>query len=235
MQSVSNQVLTSHGRFRAWLIEVPALKLLLVFTLLDLLAIALYGLHTHGLLRSRFFDLSRDRGLAENLSYIKYGFVIFMISVWKNIRREPVLRAWLIFFSVLFVDDSIGLHEGFGEVFLAALPLKLYFGAHAKDFSELLGAVFTDGIALAYVGYCFLKAPRDLKFDSVIVALALAPLILVGVILDFLPFYNAEQIGEMLGATLLLGVIHLKFKSVVALEMRPAAESSDAIMLRRAA
>jgi hypothetical protein len=184
-------------------------QLILVFVLLDVLAYGLYTLFLRDVLHSRFFHLSRDRGFCELVQYLKYGLVMAMLVEWKRRRPSPLLGAWVALLTILLLDDALGLHEFLGKILARATGVDTLWGREAKDVFEIAGFFLLEGIALLFVFARWLAAPRDLQRHSVALVLVMTPLVFSGIVLDALPWHQAEKIGQMLGASLVLAFVHI--------------------------
>ena len=187
-------------------------QLLLLFFLLDLIAVFLYWLYTRDILESRFFRLARDRGFAETVQYGKVILVIVMLVKWRQVRPARVLSAWIVLFSVLVLDDCVGIHEEVGKWIEPFWPFPDVDGIRTKDLAEAVSMVALEGTALAYVAWNAFTAPRDLRTVSVILFLALCPLIFSSMGLDMFAHNIVEDLGEMISGSFLLGIMHWQFR-----------------------
>jgi len=107
--------LTANSR-SAWLL-MSTTKLLIIFLVFDLLAIFCSWLWVNDIfLESRFFRLDRDRGFSEILQYIKTGIVLVLLTRAFKCTAQQVLKAWLVLFWVILIDDLVGVHEEIGEL-----------------------------------------------------------------------------------------------------------------------
>ena len=201
-------------------------RLLGLFLILDLLAVFLFLLYTQDILESRFFRLARDRGFAEIVQYLKFGVIIHLLIVWNRARDSRLLSAWILLFVIMLLDDSLGIHEGVGQVLMDhfRLPASLSISAdiRTKDLFEAISFLALEGSACLYVAYEFIRAPRDLKRYSLALGLAMVPLVLCGLLLDLSHAHYLEQFGEMASMGLLLGCVHYHFMKYV----RPRLSSS---------
>ncbi len=194
------------------LLALPTWQLLLLFSLLDLLAVFLYGLYTRGILESSFFHLARERGLGETIQYVKQLFVITMLFKWYKVRPARVLSGWIALFILIVIDDSVGIHEEVGKWIEQAWPFPAVEGIRTKDLAELVSIIAFEGLTLLYVCWHFVKAPPDLRKVSIFLFLALCPLILCSLLLDLLAPPLVEDLGEMISVSILLGCVHQLFR-----------------------
>lgn len=196
------------------LIEKNTVILLAIFILLDLFAILLYWFYTQGVLESRFWRLARDRGFSEIIQYLKFGLIILMLVRWNRIRPSKLIVAWVILFVVMLIDDSLGVHEAVSELLMAVINFPEIEGYRTKDIVEAGAFAAFEGTACLYVAFCFLnKAPKDLRIYSILLALAMVPLIFSGLVLDIAHIPMMEQMGEIASMSLLLGFVHWHYRT----------------------
>jgi hypothetical protein len=209
------------------ILELNTVSLLGIFFLLELIALFLYWFYLQDVLESRFFRLSRDRGMAEIIQYLKFGLIIKMFAMWYRTRPSKLIVAWLILFVVMLIDDSIGIHEWISEMILLKINFPSIAGIRPGDLLEAFGFATVEGTACLYVIVCYRKAPGDLQRYSRQMVLVLIPLVTCGLLLDMvhLPFQDIEQIGEMLSMSLLLFFVHWHHRT------RTASDKSTEITL----
>lgn len=186
------------------------------FTLVDLLAIFLHWLNEHGILDSRFFRLARDRGFSEIIQYAKFGVILLLLVVWKKARPSKLISAWVLLFTVMLLDDAIGIHEAVSGWILSVVDIPTPAGIRAKDVAEGLVFAALEGGTCLYVAYRYLQAPAELRSYSRWLVVAMAPLVLCGLILDIVPVGDAEQLGEMASMSALLAFVHWRHRRRIA-------------------
>ena len=193
--------------------KASTLKLILLFTILDCLALFLYSAYLGGDLESRFFNLSRDRGFGEIVQYLKLGLVIFCIHRMHQKSGGVFLFSLVILFSALLLDDVAGIHEFIGGLIMGlfSLPSEL-FGLRTKDLAEMVGIFLLEGGCSLYVLKKYFTANVGQKKFFHGLLLATVPLALFGTVFDLLPFSSIEQVGEMLAMSVLLFYVHRSFK-----------------------
>lgn len=160
-----------------------------------------------------FIDV--DRGFAEFFQYIKFLYIVVLILLCAVSQRSWQIALWAPVFGFLLLDDSLQLHERFGEMLVDTLGLPSVLGLRAQDAGELL-VVGAFGVALLIpllVGY--LKGTPLSKAVYVIFFALVVILGIVGVGLDMLheivshfyagpDFMSAlEDGGEMLVVSLM--------------------------------
>jgi hypothetical protein len=182
-------------------------------TLADLCAGFVHWLNEEGVLSSRFFRLSRDRGFGEIIQYAKCGLILWLLVAWHKAAPARILRAWIILFAILLLDDSIGIHEWGGGLLVSNTGERGPFGVRMKDLAEVVPLVLLEGSALAYVGFEHLRAEPPLRRVSLVIGIALVPYVASSLFLDLARWPLAEQVGEMASMTVLLLVVHALFRA----------------------
>jgi hypothetical protein len=182
-------------------------------TLADACAGLLHWLNEEGVLSGRFFRLSRDRGFGEIIQYAKFGLILWLLVTWHKATPARVLRAWIVLFAILLLDDSIGIHEWVGGLLVSDTGQRGPFGVRMKDLAEVVPLIVLEGSALAYVGLEYLRAEPLLQRVSRAIGLALVPYVASSLFLDLARWPLAEQIGEMASMTVLLLVVHALFRA----------------------
>jgi hypothetical protein len=182
-------------------------------TLADACAGLLHWLNEEGVLSSRFFRLARDRGFGEIIQYAKFGLILWLLVTWHKATPARVFRAWIILFTLLLLDDALGIHEWLGGLLLSDTSLRGPFGVRAKDLAEVVPLIVLEGSALGYVGLEYLRAEPLLQRVSRGIGLALVPYVASSLFLDLARWPLAEQVGEMASMTVLLLVVHTLFRA----------------------
>lgn len=201
-------------RFIDKLIAWPTLSLVVLFVCLDALGGFLYYLFMNDVLESRFFRLGRDRGYFELVEYAKTFLIISIFRrVWL-VSKAPVMHAWWILFWVILLDNALELHEqigGFLTPYFAQIGL---LSEHAPFVSELFVFACLEGLALLYVIYAYFISDTDYQsFTRYFVAL-LVSIAALSFCVEFLSMSHLEETVEILGFTVLMAFVHIRFKSV---------------------
>lgn len=124
-----------------------------------------------------------------------------MLIAWNRVRASRLITAWLILFAVMLADDATGLHEAIGGGLMRIGAFTSLEGVCVKDIAEVIAFAMLEGTACVYVVLRYSQAPRGLAF-------AMLPLVLVGLLLDILPFHELEQPVETASMSILLGFVH---------------------------
>ena len=181
------------------------------FVLADALAWLLYGFYTQDILTSRFFHIARDRGFGEIVQYPKFGV---MIAVLVRARRQwpsRLVNAWLILFTVMLLDDAIGIHKAIGG-WLLPEPSAHWRGLRLKDLAEAAAIAALEGGTFLYMAYCHFREPPAKRVFSWWFIAGLVPVIFSGLGLDIVRVPMLEAAGEMIAMTILLAVVLWRYR-----------------------
>jgi hypothetical protein len=194
-----------------WL-DCPTWRIIVLFIALDLAATVLFLLHQGGTLESSFFRPSRDRGFFELIEYGKLSVIIYLLwRTWKD-SGAPVIRAWVILFSVMLLDNALELHERLGGFLVEVVALPNIGLSRPKDLGEIIVLGLLEGSALLFVGVQYFRGTRRYRRYS----LALVGLVLAigttAVIADALHLSVVEESLEIVGMTILLAFVHYKYR-----------------------
>jgi hypothetical protein len=193
------------------------LALLFLLMLVDALFIAIHVLHVWSpWLKSLFFSLERDSGLAEQYQYVKQVWLAACLGVAFLQRRGRAFAGWAVFFLFLLLDDTLQIHERAGGAIAQALGIPPMFGLRAKDFGELIVAGITGVAACAFAWLAIQRGGERSRRLSADLLCLLGALALFGVFFDVLhtiTYFRApllapvfaliEDGGEMLGVSVI--------------------------------
>ena len=201
------------NKLLARIADRPTVNLVIIFVVLDLLALTCAWLYTNDILESRFYRLGRDRGLIEFIEYGKFALIIHMLlELWRR-NVEPVVRALIILFSVMLIDNFIGIHEEVGELIVDNFTLPDVGLKRPKDLAEILVLGAVEGTALLYVIYCYFTGGESgrknyRQFMGIFIVFACFSLVL-----DANGNHYFEESGEMVGMTLIMAWVHFRYRS----------------------
>ena len=190
----------------------PTLQLVVIFVVLDVIALLCASLFTIDALDSRFFKLGRDRGLGEFFEYGKFALIIYMLLEFYRANGDRVFRAWMILFSVMLADNFIGIHEEVGELIASYFELPDVGFNRPKDLAEILVFAVLEGTAALYVVYCYLHSESAGRYFSQRLCMVFGIFVFCALILDAAGPRLLEEGGEMVGMTLILGWLHNYFR-----------------------
>lgn len=196
-------------------VSYPTWKWVVLFLLLDAIALIFWFAKLEGLLESRFFVLGRDRGLQELIAYGKQllGVLAFW-ALWQA-SHAPVIRAWAGLFLLMLLDNAIGLHEELGGLLAQWFTLPLMGLERAKDSGELIVTFLMYVPAFSYLAWCIAREAKAwLGFNLSL----LWPTLLIGgftLLLDTLhaPF---EPYWELVALTALVALVHYRCRARIA-------------------
>lgn len=99
-----------------------------------------------------FFNVDRDWGGGEILSYVKWVMSIGALVGCFMISRKPIFLGLGGLFLVCLIDDSIGLHERGTLWLIDDLTIYRYFGTHQAIVGELISWALLGIPAVASLG-----------------------------------------------------------------------------------
>ena len=107
------------------------------------------------LLESRRFLIDEELGYGEIFGYLKSLAIAAALFACYRRARAPAFAALAFTFAVIALDDSLRIHEFFGNLIAKGLALGPAFGLRAQDVGELmvwsaLGAVVVSALAYGY-------------------------------------------------------------------------------------
>lgn len=169
-----------------------SLSLLLLLVAADLCFVGLELLHSWGYANDPRFSLGAERGYAEVYQYVKFFWIVGILSWFTFKKREWLyLIAALLFFYFL-LDDSLEIHETVGESMVDALGIQPAFGLRGQDYGEL-------GVS-ALVGMSFLVAGWFAYRHSGLLARRMGLYLLAGVFALALFGVGADMVHQLLGS-----------------------------------
>lgn len=107
------------------------------------------------LLESRRFLIDEELGYGEIFGYLKSLAIAAALFACYRRALAPAFAALAFTFAVIALDDSLRIHEFFGNLIAKGLALGPAFGLRAQDVGELmvwsaLGAVVVSALAYGY-------------------------------------------------------------------------------------
>jgi hypothetical protein len=163
------------------------IALLFLLVLVDALFILIHVLHVWSpWLKSLFYSLERDSGLAEQYQYVKQVWLAACLGVAFLQRRGRAFAGWAVFFAFLLLDDALQIHERAGGVLAQAFGIQPMFGLRAKDFGEVMIAGIVGTAACAFAWLAIRRGGESSRRLSADLLCLLGALALFGVFFDVL-------------------------------------------------
>jgi hypothetical protein len=121
-----------------------------LFALLHLLRFGLLwlGVEPDGVLTQDSLSLSMEWGYAEIFNYFQTLVLVGLLAAIAQRTRETLHLCWAAVFLLVAVDDALAIHQQFGSLLAAVVPLPPSLGLRAADLGEVTAWV---GGALALV------------------------------------------------------------------------------------
>jgi hypothetical protein len=171
------QVRASFGRLSSF--REPGSSLLLMLLLAgDLVYIGFHCLHVlTPYFESWTFSIQRDAGYAEVFQYMKFLWIILLLMLIMRATRELHYGAWVLVFLYFLLDDSLQIHEKFGEALADHLNLTAPFNLRPQDIGELIVIALAGSFLLLVLVLSYWRgspAFRRTTKDMVLLVLVLA-------------------------------------------------------------
>ena len=100
----------------------------------------------------KFFNVDRDWGGGEILSYVKWAMIIGALIACFMKSRKPIFLGLVGLFLVCLLDDSLGLHERGTSWLINDLAIYQYFGTNQAVVGEMISWAFLGIPAIASLG-----------------------------------------------------------------------------------
>ncbi|TBN42632.1 hypothetical protein EYE42_04205 [Paracoccus subflavus] len=156
--------------------------------------------------------IDRDWGIGETTNYVKWLFLIGIALALNSRRKQPVFLGIALLGLLALLDDSLQLHEYFGDVIAPSLFPELPLGIGEIMFMAMEGII----IVLAFA-YGWKHSSPSARSQMVPLLLLFGGMIFCGVVIDFLHTYTPgatrledlmailEDGGEMIFLSLMVG------------------------------
>lgn len=140
----------------------------------------------------RDLTLSREGSYSEMFEYAQLALIaVLLLGLWR-MTRAPAYIAWSALFTVLLLDNWLGLHETFGGIAARRLlPVSVPL-VRPKDLGEILFALGVAAVILPLLAIAFRRSDGRARRVSVLLVLLLAALAFFGIGVDLV-----HQMGGM--------------------------------------
>lgn len=221
----------------SWQASWRAAGLLLVIDLGVLLAYFLvYYLKHLGVIDAApdLLRIETQWGLGSSLMYLKWlALIVLLAASWRRLH-QPLLLSLAAIFLFFLIDDALGVHEQLGSQITRLLHYRDLWGLRGNDFGKLtFWALAGSACLIVFIGG-YLQSDRRTRRIGQLFLLGIAGLVLVGIGIDLVGVLAkqldasflgravrfglrvAEDGGEMILASLLVGLAYGVFKNVPA-------------------
>lgn len=164
--------------------DTAASTFLLLLLVADCAFIVLHFLALTVLSNYPLLLLHVDQGYPEFFQYIKELWIVGLL-LSLTIRTKAVgYSVWALLFLYLLIDDSLRIHETYGEFIAARLEFTPFLGLRAKDFGELAVSATAGGFFITLLALFYLNGSAAFKQTSRHLLLLLFALALFGIFFD---------------------------------------------------
>jgi hypothetical protein len=165
--------------------ERSASLLLLLFFSADFVFIAIHCIQElTPLINDKLYSIGRDRGFSEIFQYIKWFWIIVLLTYLTISRRSFSYVAWGVTFLYLLCDDSLGIHEKVGRLITGNLGFEPPFGLYPRDLGELAVSVVAGMTLTPLLIWAYLRGSQAFKNMSRDMLLLILLLAFFGVAVD---------------------------------------------------
>lgn len=161
-------------------------NLLSLMILTDILFMIFHILRFAKIVSSPLFYISRDLGYAEMFQYIKEFWIVLLLFMIAKVQKKTIYVAWALLFFYILLDDSLKIHENFGEYLVGYFDIQPALGLRAKDFGELLTSFIFGGFLFLFLGWSYFKSNEESRSISTILFSLFLLLIFFGVFIDMI-------------------------------------------------
>jgi hypothetical protein len=133
------------------------------------------------ILESDYFSITKDGSLGEIFQYFKEFSIAGILLMMYLKTRNAVYIPFTVLFLYLLADDSLSIHEWFGEQFDKLFSLPSFGGIRGQDIGELIGSALIGGVIFLFIIYAHSKAEDIHKTHSRNILYLLAGLVWFGV------------------------------------------------------
>jgi hypothetical protein len=203
------------------------LLFLIIFLSFDILFISIHLINVFLLTPpNSFFSLEVDRSISEIYQYIKYAGIIGLLFLIMLKTKYLHYFSLIIFFTIVLADDSLQIHEKFGQNYNLIIGSQVLLPQIAKGLGELFGFLMIGSLALIPLAISFIKSNYFFKKFLTQILFLVAILIFFAVVIDFFNLlFNhnprmsfllslLEESGEIFTASFILYFIFAHFKSI---------------------
>jgi hypothetical protein len=167
-------------------IDKETTKFLNLLLLADLAFIGIHCLYLLGIAPGPLYSIETDMGYAEIYQYIKESWIVALFLILAIERRRIIYLSWSLLFMYLLFDDSLQIHERFGEYIAQYFELKPMFGLRAQDFGELGVSMLFGFLLFSFIGVSYLVSNNLEKQISKRLFIFVVLLACFGILVDIL-------------------------------------------------
>jgi len=160
--------------------------LLYLLVVTDIIFMIFHVLKFVKIVDSPLFFISLDLGYAEVFQYIKEFWIVLLLLMLFKEKGKTVFLAWSFLFIYILLDDSLKIHETFGEYLANIFEFQSRFNLRAKDFGELGTSFLFGGFLFLFLVLSYIKSDVRGKIISSNLFILFVILIFFGVFIDML-------------------------------------------------
>ena len=133
---------------------------------------------------SKLFNIGQDGGYSEIFQYIKFFWIIILLSYIFLITKVSNYFSWITVFIYLLCDDALAIHENLGGKIAEYLNFQSHFNLRPIDFGELIVSMSAGILLLTVVALSYLQGSPTFKKISIDLLVLFFSLAFFGVVVD---------------------------------------------------
>lgn len=198
---------------------------LILLLLADCAFVLLHGAYKLHLVSDPLFSVEKDFGYAEIYQYVKEYWIVILLFLTAIQRNHIIYFAWSLLFMYLLLDDSLQIHENFGDYLAEYFNFQPMFYLEGEDFGELGVSMISGLLLFTFIGISYLSSDQMAKQVSKYLFILVMSVAFFGVVVDMLhvaiPWGKAifgliEDGGEMLIMSIIVWyVFSLKTEPII--------------------
>ena len=161
-------------------------RFLFLLLIADLLFIAVHALYKMNVFSNPLFSIEKDFGYAEVYQYIKEYWIAALLIIAAFNKRLLILVAWALLFGYFLLDDSLQIHETFGDYLARSLQIQPMFNLRAQDFGELIVSAAAGTVLFSFLGLAYLYSHSSAREVSRQLFLLVICMVFFGILVDML-------------------------------------------------
>ncbi len=134
---------------------------------------------------NNFFHLEEDRSISEYFQYLKYAGILILLSLLIFKTKYLHYFSLVIFFAFVLLDDSMQIHEKFGEYFNSMINSETNVLSHAKYLGEVFGFLSIGLLVMIPLFISYINGNQIFKQFFINIFFLISILVFFAVVLDF--------------------------------------------------
>ncbi len=145
--------------------------------------------------------VTTEKGYPEYFQFVKYTSIILALGLIINKEKAKNYIFWISLFILLFLDDSLEIHEKAGIIIGENITFKPFYGLREQDIGELIYAGAMGLLVVFIMVLSFKNSNKLFKRTSIDISILLVIFLFFGIVIDFahVLFNSNEYVSFILG------------------------------------